>query len=172
VRFERPFRKPFWLPRGDGGTFDGGSLFTNSSPVMLADEMRFYYGGYSQGATGADDTKHVSGIGLATLPRDRFVSLEPIADVAQVTLKPVDLTGVTAVTLNADASGGSIVAELLDAAGYRVRGFTSDTAVPITGDSLRRAVRWAGAGVRELPAGPHSLRLLLKNAKVFAMSLS
>src|SRR5207244_2723604 len=168
VTFERPFRKPFWLPRTAGEAFDSGSLFTNSSPVMLADEMRFYYGGYGQGATGADDSKQVSGIGLATLPRDRFAALEPIADVAQVTLKPIDLTGVTALTLNADATGGSIVAELLDAGGYRVRGFTQETAVPITGDSLRHAVRWTGAEVRELRAGAYMLRVQLKGAKVFA----
>jgi hypothetical protein len=170
INFQRPFRKPFWLPRSDGDAFDSGSLFTNSSPVMLADEMRFYYGGYSQGATGADDSKQVSGIGLATLPRDRFASLEPIADVGQVTLKPIELSGVSAITLNADASGGSVIAELLDAGGYRVRGFTRETAVPITGDSLRHPVQWAGTSLRELPSGAYMLRLVLQRAKLFGVA--
>lgn len=172
VDFRRPFRKPFWLPRADRDRFDGGSLFTNSSPVMLPDEMRFYYGGYSEGATGSDDTKLDSGIGLATLPRDRFVAVEPVADLGQVTLKPIDLAGRTMVTLNADATGGSIVAELLDAGGYRVRGFTRETAVPFTGDALRHALRWRDGGVRYLPPGTYMLRLLLNRAKVFAVDVT
>jgi hypothetical protein len=138
---------------------------------MLADEMRFYYGGYSQGATGADDTKQVSGIGLATLPRDRFISLEPTGDVAQVTLKSIDLTGVTAITLNADATGGSVVAELLDAGGYRVPGFTREAAAPITGDGLHHPIWWTKADVRGLPAGSYMLRLLIKGSKLFAVEV-
>src|SRR5205085_160513 len=89
--FQRPFRKPFWLPRSPGNAFDSGSLFTNSSPVVLDDEIRFYYGGYSQGATGSDDGKLVSGIGLATVKRDRFASLEPMTDIGQITLRPLDV---------------------------------------------------------------------------------
>jgi hypothetical protein len=179
IHFDRPFRKPFWLPRSEGGgdrKFDSGSLFTNSSPVILEDEIRFYYGGYGQGATGADDNDQISGIGLATMPRDRFASVEPMdprGQIGQITLKPIDLSGVKSITVNADAgAGGSIAPELLDSRGYRVRGFTREEAKPMLGDSLRHAVEWKGRSLNDLPPGAYMLRLLLKSAKVFAVTVN
>src|SRR6185369_2669888 len=126
ARFERPFRKTFWLPRGSAGAFDGGSVFTNSSPVVLEDEIRFYYGGYSAGATGSAEFVQTSGIGLATMKRDRFAGLRPIEKIGQITLRPIDLTGVKGIYINADASKGRVTVELLDEHGRRMRGFTRE----------------------------------------------
>src|SRR5262249_4975482 len=42
LHFDRPFRKPFWLARSAEGQFDSGSLFTNSTPIVLENEIRFY----------------------------------------------------------------------------------------------------------------------------------
>ena len=91
INFQRPFRKPFFLPRASPGAFDSACVFTNTTPVVLDDEIRFYYGGYSGGATG--DAEHVekSGIGLATMRRDRFVGVRPIEKIGQITLKPIGL---------------------------------------------------------------------------------
>jgi hypothetical protein len=171
IHFDRPFRSPFWLPKSDGNTFDSGSLFTSSSPMLLDDEFRFYYGGYSQGATGADDGYHISGIGLATMPRDRFAGVRPVEKVGQVTLKPMDLTGIKGMTINADAANGAVRVELLDAHCRRVRGFTRDDAEPIVGDGLRHAVRWNGKSLGGLPPSRYSPRLHLENAEVFAVTL-
>ena len=108
---------------------------------MLEDEIRFYYGAYSQGATGSDDVKLTTGIGLATLPRDRFAGLQPVPrsdqptlknpleKMGQVTLKPLDLTGVKSLELNADAAGGEVRVEILDGEGRRVRGFSREDAM-------------------------------------------
>src|SRR5207247_2138772 len=90
MKWERNFRdKPWFLPRNPkAGTFDAGSIFTNSTPVVLDDAMRFYYGAYAGGATGADDSAGAaSGIGVATLPRDRFAGIRPVAVSSQPTLK-------------------------------------------------------------------------------------
>src|SRR5439155_2921746 len=138
LKWERNFRdKPWFLPRNpQAGAFDAGSVFTNSTPVMLDDEMRFYYGGYAGGATGSDDPGRASGIGLATLPRDRFAGIKPLERseqptlkkplerIGQVTLKPIELHASDTITLNADASAGEVRVELLDETGRRVRGLT------------------------------------------------
>ncbi|MCC6271381.1 MAG: hypothetical protein IT190_08895, partial [Microbacteriaceae bacterium] len=133
VHWQRPFRQPFFLPRSSGNHFDSGSILTNGTPVFLPDEFRFYYGGYSEGATGADDYSLTTGIGLATLPRDRFVALSPQQQEGQVTLKAVDLTQYHSLTLNANAGQVVIYVELLDADGRRLPGFTRAQALPITG---------------------------------------
>jgi len=166
-----------------GGKFDSGAIFLCAQPVVLEDEVRFYYGAYSQGATGSDDSKLTTGIGLATLPRDRFAGLQPqprsdqptlkkpLEKVGQVTLRPLDLTGVRALELNADAAGGEVRVEVLDAAGKRLRGFSRDDAVAVTGDSLRHSVGWQQHRIGDLSAGNYMLRLHLSNATAYALTM-
>jgi hypothetical protein len=182
-KWDRPFRKPFWLARSTGNQFDSGSIFLCAQPVVLDDEIRFYYGAYAKGATGSDDYTFATGIGLATMARDRFAGLRTVPEtgqpalgkslrnIGQVTLKPISLAGLTNITLNADASAGAIRVELLNADGKRIRGFSYDDAVPIKSDSLRQSVRWKSRSIEKLPAENYMLRLHLENATVYALSL-
>jgi hypothetical protein len=169
IHWQRPFRQPYFLPKSEGGQFDGGSLFTNATPIVLEDEIRFYYGAYAQGATGTVISTS-SGIGLATLPRDRFAGLRPSEHIAQVTLKPIHLDNCRDLTLNADATSGAVRVEVLDARGFRIPGYTRDDALPVTGDALRHAVAWKSHGIAQLPPGDYMLRLHLDNAEVFAIT--
>ncbi len=179
--WQRPFRKPFWFPRSSGDQFDSGSIFLCPQPVVLEDEIRFYYGALSQGATTVA-SKLVSGIGMATMRRDRFAGIRPVSlsnqptlktkleNIGQVTLKPLDLHGCKGITVNGDASGGSIRCELLTEDGFRVRGYSKDDAVPLRGDSLRHRVVWKEGDLNKLPPQSYMLRLHLENAEVFAVS--
>jgi hypothetical protein len=186
LQWERPFRQPFFLPHGSAGQFDSRSVFTNSTPVVLPDQIRFYYGAYSQGAIGGgqalESGDQLSGVGLATMPLDRFAGIRPVAKsdqptlrrplehIGQVTLKPLDLAGCQTMTLNADASKGSVHVELLNDEGYRVRGFSKDDALSIHGDSLRHPVRWKERRLEQLPSGRYLLRLHLNHATAYAVS--
>jgi hypothetical protein len=146
--------------------------------VILDDEIRSYYGAYSAGATGADNNLHTSGIGLATIPTDRFAGIRPVAlsdqptlhDVGQVTLKPADLERASKITLNADASEGQIRVELLDTDGYRMEGLTHDDAMPITGDSLRHEVGWSTRSIGDT-RGDVMVRIHLDRAELFAVTI-
>ena len=181
--WERPFRKPFWLARSTGHDFDSGCIFLVAQPIVLENEIRFYYGAYAQGATGGTDYIFTSGIGIATMPRDRFAGLQPLArsdqptlkhpleNVGQVTLKPIKIRRSSSLALNADASSGEIHVEVLDADGKRVQGFSYDEAVPIKGDSLKHAVQWKSGGFSSLPEQSYLLRIHLKNATVYAITV-
>ncbi len=182
--WERSFRKPFWLARSEGEQFDSGSIFLCAQPVVLEDEIRFYYGAYGQGATGSDDNSLTTSIGMATIPRDRFAGLQPIArsdqptlkqpleNVGQITLKPIRRSGMTRLQLNADASVGAIRVEVLDRNGKRLRGFAYDDAVPIRGDSLRHVVRWKSRAISDLPDQDYLLRIHLERATIYALTLT
>ncbi len=182
--WKRPFRSTYFLARGPANAFDAGSLFTNSTPVFLDEEMRFYYGAYSQGATGADDRSHESGVGMALLPRDRFAGLrpvaysdlptqlEPLAHVGQITLKPLKLGHYRRIALNVDARGGRVRAEILSAAGKRVRGFGREEAIAIAADGLSLDVRWRERDLSELGDGDYLLRLHLERATLYALYLA
>ena len=105
------------------------------------------------------------------MPRDRFAGVRPIEKFGQITFKPIDLKNCQAITLNADAAGGTIRAEILNSDGYRVRGYSKDDAVVIEGDSLRHKVAWKSKDISSLPAGNYKIRLHLENAEVFAVTL-
>jgi len=184
--WERPFRDTPFIANAQQD-FSNGGVFTNSTPVILNDEIRFYYGGYNSGAIGGGakltDASQQSGVGFATLPLDRFAGIRPVAlsaqatlkkpleNIGQVTLKPLPLNSLQKIHVNAVAADGEIRVEILDENGYRVRGFSKDDAVPVTGDSLRHPVTWKAKELSDLPAGDYMLRLHLDNAEVFAVTL-
>lgn len=186
-RWERPFREqPFIASREQA--FSNGGIFTNSTPVILDDEIRFYYGGYNSGAIGGGarlkDPSQQSGVGFATIPLDRFAGIRPVEisaqstlkrplkNLGQITLKPLSLGEVCEIVLNADANEGSVRVELLNEDGFRVRGFSKEDCVAITGDSLTHRVAWNESALADLEPGNYLLRLHLENAEVFAMTLN
>ena len=89
-----------------------------------------------------------------------------------VEVKPLDLSTVSSLTLNADASEGSIRVELLNEAGYRLKGWSKAEANAIQGDHLSHAVGWKNRGIGDLPGGRYKLRIHLDNAQVYAMTLN
>ncbi|MSU23274.1 MAG: hypothetical protein EXS32_05550 [Opitutus sp.] len=171
LNWQRPFRaKPFIDVTHRRADFDGGCIWSNSTPVVLEDEIRFYYGAYS-GLWNGDLARSPTGIGLATVPRDRFAGVRPIETRGQITLKPIAVQAGASLTLNADASAGSVRAELLTESGYRVRDFTEADAVPIASDGLRHKLTWKNAGTP--PAGSYLIRLHLEGAaEVFALTVN
>ncbi|MBL4574803.1 MAG: hypothetical protein JKY51_01720 [Opitutaceae bacterium] len=181
--WQRPFQNQFVLERGKGDVFDSGSIFTNASPVILNDEIRFYYGAYSGGATNPAGRGKLTGIGMASIPKDRFTGIrplplsdqptlrQPLEHRGQITLKPIDLTKIQTITLNADASEGRIQVELLDTSGYRVRGYSQDDAIVLSGDSLHHSIRWKNHTLNNLPEGAYMLRIHLDHATAYAITL-
>lgn len=189
LRWDRPFRE---VPFIDGAQqdFSNGGIFTNTTPVALDDQIRFYYGGYNSGAIGGgakltSDTQQ-SGVGFASIPLDRFAGVRPVArsaqstlkkpleHVGQITLKPRSLAGVSEILLNADATGegAQVRVEILDEDGYRMRGFAKDDAVPLTGeDTLAHKVAWKDASLKDLPPGIYHVRIHLEKASAFAVTL-
>ena len=186
-KWERPYRDQLFLPRSKKGLFDSQSIWSSTPPVVLDDEIRFYYGAYNYAPR--DGTKFEpgqrSGIGMTRLPLDRFGGVKPVAqsdqttlirrpleNIGQVTFKPLDLAGTRQITINADATNGSVAVELLNEDGYRVRGFSKDDAVPLVGDSLRHKVAWKASDLSQLPPGRYMLRVHLNNATLYAVTFA
>ncbi|GAG44198.1 unnamed protein product, partial [marine sediment metagenome] len=148
-----------------------GVLVTNATPVFLDNETRFYYGAHSYWDCEIDDGIPLTGIGLASMPRDRFASIRPIESVGQITLKPIELSLCHGITINADASGGAIRVELLNENGHRLRGYAKEDAVVIDTDSLDHPVQWREKKIADLPPGRFLIRLHLHNAEVSALTV-
>jgi hypothetical protein len=138
-------------------------------------------------------TEFNSGVGLARMKRDRFVGVmadpraslrnwnpndpnrkpEPKANtIGQITLKPRDLAGVRAIRINARCEPkGSVRVEVLNADGYRLRGFSKDDAQPITGDQMDAVAAWNDKSLADLPREACQLRIHLDRAELFAVTL-
>lgn len=179
IAWSRPFRDQPFLPVGAADQFDSARIWSNATPVVLDDEIRFYFGGAEnpwqfgkrEYPWGSKKRLPKTGIGLATLPLDRFAGVRPIEKIGQITLRPRSLSGVKTLSVNADATNGAVRVELLDERGYRLRGFTKTDAVPIAGDGLRHRVSWKNADLASVPPGDVTIRLHLENAEVFALTL-
>lgn len=167
LQFQRPFRDEMFIPLGQGGErdWDGGSIFSNATPILLEEELRLYYGGYSQGTLTADDTRHISGVGMVSMPPNRFAGVRPTEYSGVVSLRPMELNRYRAVTIDADLNQGRILCEITNRDGFRVRGYTREEAVPVVAGA---PVQWKEKTLAQLPSGEHMLQIYLQNAEVFA----
>lgn len=168
--FMRKSEPENWIAMG-GAT---SSHITTASQMLVHDDTVWIY--FAEGDGRPDKGKH---IGLATIPRDRFVAMMPerLVDDAVIELVPMQYPDGN-LRLNAYAGpAGMIRAEVADFDGRVVEGFERENAVPIAGDSLDHRVAWRAAGETctldqlppELRDQPVRLRFWLHQARVFAL---
>lgn len=172
LNWNRPFRGNYFIPVDGEDRFDSGTIWSNSTPVFQKDEIRFYYGAYIDWYI--DDPKYnenrLSGIGLATMPRDRFAGMEPIERFGMVTLKPIELGNCRGMTINADATSGAVRVELLDQNGYRLKGFGKEDSNSVSGDSISHKIHWKNKSWSDLQDGKYLIRIYIENAVMYAVT--
>ena len=137
--------------------------------MRFRDELFVYYTAITTTHGGALPAKRIT-IGRAAWRVDGFVSLDAGAEggVVETTgLKPQGRR----LAVNADASKGRLVVEVLGADGQPLAGFSRDDSQPIRTDSVRHAIRWKG-GERIPRAGMHALRFHLTNASLYSFRIS
>jgi hypothetical protein len=165
IHFTRVGDRGTFLPLGPVGSWDRFNLsLASNDPIVAGDELRFYYGGrlYRHGPyAGPDKGPEQSGIGFATIKRDRFVALEASFDGGEILTQPLHLKN-TALHLNAKSDFGEILVQLLDANGQ-----VAAQSKAIQRDGLDVPVIWSGP-VKQ-PMGPVTLRIKLRNARLFAL---
>ena len=72
VRFREPMHEHIFLKRGEDGEWDQGGLLQAQGFENVGDETRIYYGAWDPRAW--QNSPPRGGIGIATLPRDRFAA--------------------------------------------------------------------------------------------------
>lgn len=166
VQFIRVVDRAAFIPLGGVGEWDRfNHSLANNDPIAAGDELWFYYSGrtYRHSPYQGPD-KGVSGgrIGVATIPRDRFVSVGASFDGGFIVTREMNLAGRT-IHLNAKSDYGEIRVEVL----------TEDDSVmarsrPIQADGLDLPVTWDTGDLDQVD-GPIRLRITLKNALLFAV---
>jgi len=154
------------IPVGPKGSFDGGMIMgTANGAFVHGDELIVYYtaANTTHGALVKD--KRFT-IGRASWRRDRLVALQAGPEDGLVETVLLKTPG-DRLIVNADATGGRITVEVLDAEGQLLPGLSSAQCVPILDDSLDHLVRWKGRDLSKIQQ-PFRLRFLLDGAKLFS----
>jgi hypothetical protein len=160
------------ISRGGEGAFDKDLIHPAASIVTLNDQHWLYYTGWPNGHM---RHPYLPAIGLATLPLDRFVYLEPwkAHEPGWMITRPFQLEG-NRLELNVDAGSGSVTVEVLTLEGEPIKGFTRDDSVPIKGaDGLRLDPRWKShADLASLKGQTVRLKFTLNHARLFAFQVT
>ena len=157
VRWQRVAPSETFIPTGKRDVdWDWGMLLT-TQPVRFGDKIFFYYEGWD-GDHGTKD--RTAAIGVATLPRDRYLSLaaeEPDKPARVVT--PILNIQANRLWVNADVSDGSLLVSVLDRHGQPVKGYSAAECRPVTTDSLKHCIEWETTS--QLPSGENYLEFVL-----------
>jgi hypothetical protein len=174
IHWQRVGNRQVFLDNGRPGEWDGEMLFTASQFVVHDEKIWLYYSGSSipHGKGASTD------IGLAILPIDRFVALSPtlLHSWGTIETKPFWCLG-DSLWLNADATGGQILIEVLNAEGRSVPGFTKSESISIQKDVFQHEVQWEYGGHRygltslrsRISSSILRLRVYLLNARLYSL---
>ena len=138
--YGRTAERQVFLPLGAEDAWDADyNICANPFFVDRGDELWIYYTGSRNPARGYDEWQHR--IGLAVLPRDRFVSLDALENAGGLVTRPLTTAG-QRLHLNAAARGGRIRVAVLDEDGEVLPGLGLEQCAPIEEDSLHLTVGW------------------------------
>ena len=162
-----------FIPYGEHGKdWDWGSIYVYQRPLVVGDEIRFYYSGKESrhwASYHGDPQPAPTGVGLATLRLDGFVSVDA-ADAGTLTTRTLLFIGDT-LAVNANGAGGSIQVEALDADGNVIEGFAKDNCTAITTDSVRHVLQWNNnPDCHLIQARPIKLRFHLNKARLYSFT--
>ena len=178
VHWTWPERGVPYIPRGDAGRFDSGSLYMGQGMVKTADGLSLYYNGSPLKHNEAElenltkpENKRI--FSRVVTRENRFVAVTASDTPGHFTTPPLQFAG-NVLELNcATNDGGEIRVGLRDADGNAIPGFGVEDCEPIRGDEMHKRVTWK-AGV-ELPATTTStikLEIALRNARIFAFQFA
>ncbi|MBI3467908.1 MAG: hypothetical protein HY000_33290 [Planctomycetes bacterium] len=166
INWTRPPERHSFIPRGGPGTWDSGMIVTARAPVVVGDQLYFYYGG----CDGVHDQPRVrAAIGLATLRLDGFCSMQADESEGWLITRREPFYE-PAVTINArTASNGLVTAEILDRHNHVVLGFGREDCRAFAGDSVRHVLTWkTGQFPLQQALTDYKIRFWLKSAELFS----
>lgn len=188
IHWWRPDRRAA-LPNVPLGEYGGGMTWQMHHPIVEHGTMYLYYAG-SEGIHGEIHDSRlqpqievgnelVSGIQKPTLPFntalcratwefDRLWALVSSAGgptLGEAVTRPGKIAGAQLVVNVRTKSTGELRAELLDASGQPVPGFTADDCEPVTGDHRRATFKWRGGTTA--PSVAVKTRFVLKRAFLY-----
>ncbi len=180
IHWQRTAGRERILPNGPEGAWDSGIIFTACQPVVLDDRILIYYSAFQGDHHGHperdwEESKRYyrGGIGVATLRRDGWVSLDLVYGGGEIVTHPLLVPPATAdddtprLLLNTNAFTGDVRVTIQTPDGAPVPGFENSN--NLHGDFLRGEVTWPrGRTLAELVGRRIQLRIRGRLARVYS----
>jgi len=170
VHWQRVADRGVFMALGEPGSWEDGMVRGVERIIRRGDELYIYYSGVNGPHSGPKFPastivrKHKPAIGLATLRRDGFVSLDAGASDGSMLTRQFSLPQ-GRLHLNVDATNGSCLVALCDEHGAAIPGF--ERSQPIAGDHLDAEVTWPGSA--SPPVGRAvALRFTINSASLYS----
>ena len=202
VHWERTAERGPFIARGGPGAIDSGEIYCAKEPLIVGDELWFYYGGFivdhgtthderGRPAHRLEDGSVAHGFGeetrqllaqrggtisLAKLRLDGFVSMDATQEEGYLVTKPFLCEGGD-LLINAQARGGCITVAVLDEAGHHIgdyySGYKKIECSPFDSDSLHHKVTWRHfTSLSSLEGRVIRLKFYLRNARLYSFELT
>jgi hypothetical protein len=172
--WDRPDRGGFIRCERREGSWDRGYVHSAAGLcVVLGDRLVFPYTGTSGVAPDGSRGDYCgASIGIASLRRDGFASLDAGSRTGSLTTRPVAFSGAR-LFVNLRAPQGRLRVAVLDEHGRELAPFTLADCVPVTGDHTLAAVRWQGGeDLSTLRGRPVRFCFELSNGELYAFWVS
>ncbi|WP_206366963.1 hypothetical protein [Sphingobacterium sp. SGG-5] len=172
--WDRPDRKPFIEATRQEGDWDRGYLHgTMGICLVMGDKLWFPYTGYSGIAPDGHRGMYTgASIGMATLRRDGFASMEAGKETGTLLTKPLTFKG-KHLFVNVDCPQGELRVEILDEQNRVLKEFSSKKSSPIRVDKTLYKVQWdAGDDLSALAGKAVKFRFHLTNGKLYSFWVS
>lgn len=172
--WHRPDRHPFIAATRKDGDHDRGYIHgTNGVMLVHDDKLWFPYCSYSGIAPNGHRGMYTgASIGMATLRRDGFASMDAKDKPGTLTTRTVAFNG-RHLFVNVDNPQGELRVEILDEKGAPIAPFTKENAISIKADSTLTEVTWKDVPNLDAIRGkPVKFRFHLSNGSLYAFWVS
>ncbi|MCG6190835.1 hypothetical protein [Maribellus maritimus] len=172
-------REPF-IPLGGIKEWDRSMIMPFTSNNIIVDgKMRIYYGGSihshrpnSMWNKPGNYPEERQALGMATIRKDGFVSIDATSEEGILLTKPIVFDGANLI-LNADASKGFIEVCVTDEEGEIIPGYERHKCQNLSGDELEYIITWENkknlAGLQNQKV---RLKFFLKNASLYSFTIN
>ena len=167
IHWQRVLDRQTFLSLGEPGGWEDGMARISQHFIPVGDQIFLYYGGVN-GPHGGRKFTHVERthqpmLGLATLRRDGFVSLDAGNEEGYMLTKPLQIDG-DSLHLNIDARDGYAIVAITDDQGIPLDGYTS---TQVTENAVDTCVGF-GQPLEALKGKEVRLRFQMKQASLFS----
>jgi hypothetical protein len=167
--WQRVADRQTFLPNAPMGSWDDGMSRAGRGINVVGDTIYLHYsmvnGPHRSPRFPKPERKFPGAIGLVTLRRDGFVSLDAGAEPGTLVTKPFAWPG-GSLHVNADTSRGWLRVSVLDESGGPIQGFEGSK--PISADTTRSAASWDKANLRRLDNRRVRLKFTLYKGRLFS----
>ncbi len=173
--WERPDRRAFIPASRVEGTWDRAYVHSTGGVFYLDKNDRLVFPYCSFSGVAPDGSRGIysgASVGLATLRRDGFASMDAGDSTGTLTTRPLQFDG-SRLFVNADCPDGELRAELLDEAGRVIGPYTLENCQPIRSNTNLAQLKWNGASAVHPNGGkPVRVRFSLRNGRLYSFWFS